>query len=312
MKDKIDSILDNMKERLSNPLVFSYLISWTLINWRITLALLWYDPPKDANAHLSLIQYVEQNSQWQTSLLYPLLCAIAYTTLMPIIRQSITALHNIIDKKGDAFNLKIQGGSVIPFDKFLKLREDYQTRTNILQKAINDEAEKQSQIDQLTTSLLTTQQKSNEVASRHSEMERLLFVMDRVELIDGYWTFSSKLPLLKEHATLHIEFRDNNVYVLQDGQFLERFRIHNFNYDERRSKVFFAFLIPPTKEDFGNDHTAPRLSAVFNLDYKPAIMLGSVHTMEGFAAVSFSKDGAPPLVEVEHKKPKKIYTQQDE
>lgn len=41
--DKISEILNSVKERVSNPLIFSFLASWLVYNWKIPVALIWFD-----------------------------------------------------------------------------------------------------------------------------------------------------------------------------------------------------------------------------------------------------------------------------
>jgi hypothetical protein len=42
MIEKPNDLLKELKDRLSNPLIFSFIIAWLFFNWQITVGLLLY------------------------------------------------------------------------------------------------------------------------------------------------------------------------------------------------------------------------------------------------------------------------------
>jgi uncharacterized membrane protein YhaH (DUF805 family) len=70
-----------MKERISNPLTWPFILSWVTFNWKIVLYLLAWDKSIGFDEHILNIEQYSGN--WRNLLLYPLISAIAYQTIYP-------------------------------------------------------------------------------------------------------------------------------------------------------------------------------------------------------------------------------------
>jgi hypothetical protein len=58
MMENINEFIKNFRKRLSSPFFFSFIVSWVLANWKVTIALLWYNSdlyPKEGD----LIKFIE-------------------------------------------------------------------------------------------------------------------------------------------------------------------------------------------------------------------------------------------------------------
>jgi uncharacterized membrane protein len=93
--ERIQQAFDNLKERLNNPLVFSFIISWIFLNWKVTVALLWHDSSNDDNSHIKLINFIVENTSIYNSIVLPLGYAILYTFLSPHSSSFATRTHVI-------------------------------------------------------------------------------------------------------------------------------------------------------------------------------------------------------------------------
>ena len=91
--EKISEVWGNIKDRLTNPLLFSFFCSWLIFNWEIPVSLIWYDSEQiKVSGHNSIFQFIHCKLNKEHSFLYPILFAIFYTLLIPIIRNGISIL----------------------------------------------------------------------------------------------------------------------------------------------------------------------------------------------------------------------------
>jgi hypothetical protein len=97
VENKLKDVFSNVKDRLSNPLIFSFIISWLIYNWEITVALLWYDKFQiQAEGCKSIFEFIQNkldNKFWSTIL--PLIVALIYTLGFPYLKGLINILNKI-------------------------------------------------------------------------------------------------------------------------------------------------------------------------------------------------------------------------
>jgi hypothetical protein len=165
--DKVNSFLDNIKERLTNPLFFSFLIAWILYNWDVTLALLWYDPPKTDKGHYDLIKYVSGHTSWWLSIWKPLLSAIAYTVLHPIFKQGIRLLNAWIERIGDKKLLMITRDGWVSGEKYYELKAKVEAKMGEVTLLTRDE-------NAMRAELMEAKEKTEKARLEVEEMRRRL------------------------------------------------------------------------------------------------------------------------------------------
>lgn len=111
MEEKLKDIYENIKDRLSNPLIFSFIVSWLVYNWEITVALLWYDKDQiKAEGYKSIFEFIQyQLNSKCFSFIIPLILALVYTFIMPYIKEFVDFTNKVallIGKKLKAQFLK--------------------------------------------------------------------------------------------------------------------------------------------------------------------------------------------------------------
>ena len=273
--DKISDIFKNIKDRLSSPLFFSFIFSWIICNWKVTIALLWYDPKQiEKEEFKSIFDFIYLNTDpWNTFYL-PLILAIAYTILSPIVSNAIRLFNSQIDKIGENKNLEITKGSNIPIEKFLSLKENYDARTEVLEKIIKDENKTkedyerehterlklEQQLLKVTDDFTRAEQKRSEVTNEYSvvnnekmrltkensELEKTnseLYLFRKnvfnINILDGRWDFSIN-DTLGGIAEKHILQISNGSIQLVKGTSREQIsEIRHFFYDASNKRVFF-------------------------------------------------------------------------
>src|SRR5207302_5085956 len=99
--EKISDFFKELKERISSPLFFSFIVSWLIWNWRIPVALLFYKPSDlIADGYKSYFDVIEKDLHTNYIFCYPLLSAIGYTLLYPLLRSCIEALNTFFRTRG--------------------------------------------------------------------------------------------------------------------------------------------------------------------------------------------------------------------
>jgi len=239
--EKLKDILANIKERFSNPLIFSFICSWLIINWRITIAVIWHDNSQVEKAgSKSIYDFVGDHINLWDSLIHPLIFAIAYTLVMPIIRNLIRALQSWATKWGENWSLEITKGMKIPFEKYLRFREEYEKRGKILEEVITKESVNLTLYDKAKTELLESKNLNNEMKQQVNEANELVSNLFNEKILNGYWTNTYKNKLTNEQGREEVFIEDEKYYIL--GNFNERkfaFKIINFCYNKRNNYLFF-------------------------------------------------------------------------
>src|SRR5216684_1485708 len=92
--EKINEIVNSIKERLSNPFIFSFLVAWFTYNWKIPVALIWYSQPElKADGYNGFFDLIGKQALTTNSVVYPIGFAVAYILFNPLIRILINAFN---------------------------------------------------------------------------------------------------------------------------------------------------------------------------------------------------------------------------
>jgi hypothetical protein len=239
--EKLKDILDNIKDRLTNPLIFSFLCSWLIINWQITVALFWLNQGDFHRLGFkSMIGFINSRIQSCYILWYPLLGAVLYTVFFPIIKHAIRLLYSLITREGDALNFKITKGSKIAIEKYLNLRSEYIKRTSHLEEVISSESSGFQELENLRTEQLTTKATLNETIRKLTEKEMFISQSMDIRLLNGYWenSFDDGRGL---KGTEHIFIENGNYFIIDSlGNKNHIFNIKYYMFDNRNNRLYFV------------------------------------------------------------------------
>lgn len=126
---KLSEILDDLKNRFASRFIFSFIIAWLLFNWKITIALFWYDKTQiEAEGCKSIFEFISNQLEITSNSCEVLCAALIYTFGLPISK----GLINIYD------------ALILTFRNWLKsrfLKNDFTHKIEILEnriKRIND------------------------------------------------------------------------------------------------------------------------------------------------------------------------------
>lgn len=251
--EKIIEIFNSIKERISNPLIFSFISSWLILNWPITICLIWYDTKQIQNeGYSSIFEFIKDKINTTDSLFNPFYFAISYTFLMPVIKIFIKAFYSWTSKLSENWNLKILDGGKISINTYLNLRADHEKRSKILEEVIAKESTYLEDYNKANTELFGIKNHLNEVTERLNVNETYFKQLQDYRILDGTWEVTFDSPTggqSKETA-----FIDSGKYytVTTFGNKVQKFEIRDFYYDNRSGKVFFIKELVPNEKTSRN------------------------------------------------------------
>lgn len=263
--DSIQDILDSMKERFTNPLVFAFMASWVVWNWRVVVALLWTESGSKDETTNGVIAYIEENVPLDKGLIWPLVSALVWVFLFPLIKVGIQAFYARVNRYGTDRVLKIKGQGSISVRRYLSMRDDYTKRTERLMTLIEQEEETAEKLREATTEVTLLRSKNvelqNSETQARTEMANKDMMMRRafdLAGIGGNW--KSEYVNGNVHGEEFIEITGDKYFILSmSGGYpsskQQMFKITSFHFDERKGEICFVKeLIDAQKNIRPKDH----------------------------------------------------------
>ncbi|MEJ1237459.1 hypothetical protein WBG78_04995 [Chryseolinea sp. T2] len=217
--DALKELFSSLKERLSSPFIFSFVLSWLIINWRVTVSLLWYD--KEQWKDKSLLTFIEGHNNACDFFWYPLLWALIYTFAYPFITMLWNALQTFVTTRTENWQLSISKEAKVPMSKFIEERTKYSEKAADLDKVIAEEKVTRTKLETAEQNNLTLQQEV-ETAKRQADSFReasnekeatIRECKDKFELIDNINPLLGTYEVAYDNFTLLIEI-DNGVILV--------------------------------------------------------------------------------------------------
>jgi len=239
--EKLSEILSNLKDRFSSPLIFSFVVSWLVINWQIPVALLWHNSDGIQGIQVDLINYLSGLTDVSHSLVIPLLFALGYTFLGPIIHNGISAFNTWNERWGNSVNLSISKGSKVPFSKYFSFKEEYDRRSKMLEEVISKENTTLTQLSDAQSNILAKDQEINQLKTELTNFKDATNKLSNTEVISGNWKRKVTTALGSEEIQT-IEITQGNVYIRDGVKFEQRYQVNSFTYIASIRSVRFMLL----------------------------------------------------------------------
>ncbi len=280
MEEKIKDIFNNIKERLSNPFLFSFLIAFLVYNWEITLAIFYNDSEQiKAEGFKSIFEFVRNRWANNGKIGMPIFIAIVYTFVFPIFRNLVNAFQTWIIKWGEEWNLKISKNSKIGIDKYLTLRDNYIEKTKSLGEIIESESKFLVEIE-------TKTKETNELKEKIEFLQRTINNINETDILNGEWEIEYKEKELikdfEENKLINfgtsddkrLRIRNSRCYIDVNSKEKLVYSIENFYYNTTNNNITFLKKNINKKDD--NFFKANKLNILrFTNDYVK-------DTLEGF------------------------------
>lgn len=121
MDSFIKEVKSQLYERIGNPFVGCFLVSWGLWNWNIVLGILFANGFE--GKHQAVIQSIEQSGTWYAKLwLLPALSALAYIVLYPWLAKAVFWYWENRQKELKRLRQEIEDETPITQDEAFRLR----------------------------------------------------------------------------------------------------------------------------------------------------------------------------------------------
>ncbi|WP_179335334.1 hypothetical protein [Winogradskyella costae] len=201
MKDIIKSFLDASRERIKNPLIGTFIISWIAINWRPIMILLFSDQKVENRIDYIITHY----SSFQTYFLVPFIIALIYVIILPyfmwavdeLIRKSTIGRKNnllkqtIYDYEGK-HQIAIAESKLEDFKASYRDKADFNNQIKQLRNQLDEREEslqiQQMEIDQYEKELneFKNSAKENNSELNISTLEKKFSEFEKTDLFDYF------------------------------------------------------------------------------------------------------------------------------
>ncbi|MBX2915897.1 MAG: hypothetical protein KF856_11575 [Cyclobacteriaceae bacterium] len=140
--ERLESIFDSIKERLTNPFIFSFIVAWLTFNWEVTLALFWFDSADlKTKGYSNLIDFIYANTNnWSWCI--PILVALGYTFLMPLFRMGVEWFNALVLKWTNNRLFKISEETPVSYGKYFELKKEHKKLIDELASDVNTASQK--------------------------------------------------------------------------------------------------------------------------------------------------------------------------
>ncbi|MEQ9101913.1 MAG: hypothetical protein RIF36_11945 [Imperialibacter sp.] len=271
--DQIKEFFGNAKERLNNPFFFSFILSWFLWNWEITLALFYWE-----GGLFSLLEYIGCNTDWVHSFLLPVMSAFVYL----FFKLVASAIVTWFDKHSDNLNISISKERSVKMNKYLRDRERLDTSLQNLEKIINAENVTQEQLAETTdtntklsiklsevqTDLSKFQILSNELELKNRKLTEQVSNLGKVikfreaetkkiqemlspevltrpdpfdsSMMQGDWTLTRKHVASSKYERYHIFISGKELSISKNSSPQKAGSIEHYHFNYKKNEVFFV------------------------------------------------------------------------
>lgn len=225
--EKVSDFFSELKERISNPLILSFLIAWCCHNYQILVTIIFYkieDLRRDNyRSYLAVIQSRESLTHF---LYIPLGFAIAYTVLFPFLKIAIIAFGLKIDAIGAGWNRRISSDRPVSMDRFLEEQKKVKDALDSVETFIKEEASLTSTIAELRVSVAEGERALQQNTLKNEEDKEILNKkldmwtnLQSPNIINGNWRLietdrRTHLPISFHNITIN----GNRMSWLEDGQ----------------------------------------------------------------------------------------------
>jgi len=234
----IKDFLSELKDRLTNPLISSFIVSWLLWNWPITVSFLFYSQEQlRLDQHNSYIDLILKHASSDNMLLYPLVCSIVYTLIFPLVKGAIIFFNAWVVSQTDTRILHSTKSTAIPIGRFLRLKEDNQNISNELNIIYKEEKKTGEENVRLKHQLVEKEEQLKQLNDQFHDLESKLNKLNDNSLLgrlDGRWeiTIKSERSKIWEIDKHMIEELDSDTLL----------KIDNYVFDPLANNVSFTLL----------------------------------------------------------------------
>lgn len=227
----MNDLLKSINLRLNNPYILSFVISWIFWNWPIVVGLLWYNSKSlELYGYANYKVLIIENADVWKNYIFPLCFAIAY----PYVRLGLSALQTTVNAIDERTTKRLSGKGYIPTQKFLDLREQYETNIQKLSDVISKESEVINESIALKTKIIELTSEvgklKNTLITKENQIDvlskKVSYNIDQNVNVEGADKFSGNFII---HLKNIEDFKNLEIIKKEIGVFLKKNRINSFS-----------------------------------------------------------------------------------
>lgn len=275
-----NSIFDELNERLSAPFFSSFLLSWVLYNWKITIGI-WFLDKADLSFYgvPNFTEYILKYLREEVYFCWPLFWAVLYCTAWPFIQSAIKILHAAILVRANFILGQVAKDTTLKISHYLRLKNVFDKELETLKGQIeNNEDNELSRLEEVQNVNDEKDKLSDDLDKLHTSLMEKDQLIERTKssFIEGTWT------IVVDESTLSysIHIRNNLVYrIFQNKKYKRTHQIYDYGYSFENVIRFV------TQSDTANERQEAVLSiqgsylrgqifgqsVIMNRDYSPGI-----------------------------------------
>ena len=242
--ERLKEVFDNVNNRIQNPLLFSFIVAWVVSNWRIIVALFWYDTSQIENSgYDNMFGLIEDLSSAKYGIIYPGIAALIYTFLLPLISNfMIKPFTAWVNGKGETRSLNISGTSKVAMDRFIALRDNYKERSSKLEELIADEQKYVKSAAEAEDKVREQIDRNTKLTHELTELKKHSHFKTDVSELNGDWInyFEQTHGPNKFNGKEIVLIENGKYYKVKAGEKLHLFDIEHYVEDPRSQEVFFV------------------------------------------------------------------------
>jgi hypothetical protein len=232
--EKVSDFFSELKERISNPLVLSFLISWCIWNYKIVVGIAFYKQNElKSDGYNSYLDLIHKEDNLKHFLWFPLVFAICYTIFFPLIKIGILAIGAAADTWGVKLNLWITKSYNVPIEVYLNQEEKYNKALDRVAKYATAEKELNVKISELESNRITLidaielskhdhqaelAERDADLLSVNKELEMWKFINSNT-FFSGQWYVSRRVQGTSSYnEEYNASFEGNRVELVQSNQ----------------------------------------------------------------------------------------------
>lgn len=248
--NKFRDFLVQVYDRVSSPLISSFIISWIIVNWRITIGLLFYDMEQLAvDGYTSYQDLIIKNSSIYTQLCIPLTAALGYTFVYPFIRNVILSFLSWTRGWGSTWQLKASKGSKVPMERFIRVSDDLHRQSQELENLMMSEGRLLRERDTLLAEKEAREKENQDFRLRENQ----LHAYSSGEFFTGDYKMTYRIGDNKEYEEIDVSIAKEGIYLNHPGKASEKlFSFKNTGYNTTSDE--FIWWLEDNRPNFKKRH----------------------------------------------------------
>lgn len=226
----------NVKERVSNPLIFSFILAWLIYNWEITLGLFWLDSNEiRLTGNANLVDYIKAKANKPGGICWPITIAVLYCIFVPLFKEALRSFNAVVFKYGSKLYFYISEDSKIDFNLFVEQARQIEKHKKDIDTLLKDVVETAKSHSDTKTKLESTVSAHDALAIKLGDEEAKVKSFRDLSILQGTWQINPDInPKSRNEVTI-----SNDIWMPVAHGHVVPYSIEIFFYDSTDQLMTF-------------------------------------------------------------------------